>query len=167
MNNQFSMFPHVVTIYNVSTESNPATYKDETVVYITVLKNALVDASKAVNVNKSGLVGADAVNLYIPFGVEAVDGYTGEPKTYAGPREFWQAEDKSKIWTLNLEGEGDADSKTHERTFFVKGEAVPPPEVPADQVEAYIGLKYDSVYNVTKVDVKDFGGLKHFQVGGN
>ena len=61
--NNFPMFPHVVTIYNVSTESNPATYKDETAVYITVLKNALVDASKAVNVNKSGLTGADAVNL--------------------------------------------------------------------------------------------------------
>ncbi len=165
--NNFPMFPHVVTIYNVSTESNPATYKDETAVYITVLKNALVDASKAVNVNKSGLTGADAVNLYIPFGVEAVDGYTGEAKAYVGPREFWQAEDKSKIWTLNLEGEGDADSKTHERTFFVKGEAVPPPEVPADQVEAYIGLKYDSVYNVTKVDMKDFGGLAHWEVGGN
>lgn len=162
-----SMFPHTVTVFNVSTETNPATYKDETAVYITVLKGVLLDASKAVNVNKSGLTGADAVNLYIPFGVEAVDGYTGESKAYAGPREFWRADDKSKIWTLNLEGEGDADSKTHERTFFVKGEAAPPPELPPKQVEEYIGLKYDSVYNVTKVDIKDFGGLQHFQVGGN
>ena len=167
MNGQFAMFPHVVTVYNVATETNSATYRDETVVYITVIKNALVDDSKAVNVNKSGLVGADAVNLYIPFGAETVDGYTGAAKTYAGAREFWQSEDKSKIWTLNLEGEGDADSKTHERTFFVKGEAVPPPEISAEQIEDYINLKYDAVYNVTKVDMKDFGGLRHWEIGGN
>lgn len=162
-----SMFPHTVTLYNVSTETDPKTYKDETAIFITVLRGVLLDASKAVNVNKSGLTGADAVNLYIPFGVEAVDGYTGAAKVYVGPREFWQAGDKAKIWTLNLEGEGDADSKTHERTFFVKGEAVPPPELPPEQVEGYIGLKYDEVYNVTKVDMKDFGGLQHWEVGGN
>ena len=87
-----SMFPHTVTLYNVSTETNPATYKDETAVYITVLKGVLLDASKAVNVNKSGLVGADAVNLYIPFDVEATDGITGKPKQYMGPLEFWRTE---------------------------------------------------------------------------
>lgn len=163
-----SMFPHTVTLYNISTESNPATYKDdETAVYITILKGVLLDASKAVNVNKSGLTGADAVNLYIPFGVEAVDGFTGAPKTYMGPLEFWRAEDRSGAWTLYLEGEGDKDSKTHELTFFVKGVALPPPDLTGDAAVDYVQMMYDNIYNVTKVDMKDFGGLKHFQVGGN
>ena len=34
--------------------------------------------SKAVNVRESGLVGADSVNLYIPFAVEAVDAATNQ-----------------------------------------------------------------------------------------
>lgn len=60
------MFPHTVTIYNVSQETDPATFKDVEKTYITVLRGVLLEASKAANVRQSGLEGADAVNLYIP-----------------------------------------------------------------------------------------------------
>lgn len=162
-----SMFPHTVTMFNVSTAANPATYEDETTVYVTVLRGVLLTASKAANVNKSGLTGADAVELYIPFDVEAADGYTGEAKTYLGPREFWRTEDKSRAWTMYIEGEGDGKSPTHEVTFFVKGEAVPPPKIRPENVTEYVNLMYEDAYNVTKIDRMDYGGLRHFEVGGN
>lgn len=77
---QKGMFPHTVTIYNVVTRETPESgFRPEQRSYITVLRGVLLDASKAVNVNASGLEGADAVDLYIPFDVEAVDGITGDP----------------------------------------------------------------------------------------
>lgn len=150
-----SMFPHTVTVYNSQTVESPETGFTPTLSnYITVLHGVLLDASKAVNVRTSGMEGADAVNLYIPFDVEATDGVTGAVKQYASPMEFWGAADKSQLWTLSLKGNGG-------NTFFVKGEAVEP-----DKTEEYINLKYDGVYTVTKVDEKDFGSLKHWEVGG-
>lgn len=149
-----SMFPHTVTIYNVSTKVNPETLKEELFNYITVLHGVLLDASKAVNVRESGLEGADDVNLYIPFSVNAVDGVTGQKKQYAPPMEFWRMEDKTGYWTLSVTGHGG-------KTIFVKGEVVEP-----DLSEEKISLAYDGVYNVTKVDEKDFGGLPHFEIGG-
>ena len=98
--------------------------------------------------------GADSVNLYIPFSVAAVDGVTGQEKQYAPPMEFWRMEDKSGHWTLSVTGHGG-------KTFFVKGEVVE-----LDLTVEKLSLAYDGVYNVTKVDEKDFGSLKHFQVGG-
>lgn len=80
------MFPHTVTIYNVSQETDPATFKDVEKTYITVLRGVLLEASKAANVRQSGLEGADAVNLYIPFSTPAVDGVTGTEKRYVGRR---------------------------------------------------------------------------------
>lgn len=147
------MFPHVVTLYNVVTEEDPSTFEETTVNHITILRGVLLDAVKAKNVNESGLVGADSVNLYIPIGVEAVDGVTGEPKQYVGPIEFWRAEDKTRLWTLS----------TGENTFFVKGEAVH-----TDWSSQKIDAAYDDVYNVNTVDFKDFGGeMSHWEVGGN
>ena len=35
------MFPHTVTIYNVSQETDPATFKDVEKTYITVLRGVL------------------------------------------------------------------------------------------------------------------------------
>ena len=120
--------------------------------YIAVLRGVLLDESKASNVSKSGLEGADAVNLYIPADVEAVDGVTGEKKSYAGPIEFWRAEDKTGLWTLSV----------GRNCFFVKGEAVHP-----DWTVQTIEAAYDSVYDVTKVDFKDYGGeMSHWEVGG-
>lgn len=149
-----SMFPHTVTIYNVTSEIDKATLTERLVNHMTILRGVLLDASKAVNVTRSGLEGADAVNLYIPFSVNAVDGVTGQKKRYAPPMEFWRMEDKSGYWTLSVTGHGG-------KTIFVKDEVVEP-----DLTEEQISLAYDGVYNVTKVDEKDFGGLKHFQVGG-
>lgn len=149
-----SMFPHTVTIYNVTSEIDHGALSEKLTNHITILRGVLLDASKAVNVTRSGLEGADAVNLYIPFSASAVDGVTGQEKQYAPPMEFWRMEDKSGHWTLSVTGHGG-------KTIFVKGEVVEP-----DLTEEKISLSYDGVYNVTKVDEKDFGGLPHFEVGG-
>lgn len=149
-----SMFPHTVTIYNVTSEIDKSTLTEKLVNHMTILRGVLLDASKASNVTRSGLEGADAVNLYIPFSVNAVDGVTGQKKQYISPMEFWCMEDKSGYWTLSVTGHGG-------KTIFVKGEVVEP-----DLTEEKISLAYDGVYNVTKLDEKDFGGLPHFEVGG-
>lgn len=148
------MFPHTVTVYNVTNEESPETgFKPKTINYITVLKGVLLDEAKASNVNKSGLEGADAANLYIPLSAAATDGITGKEKIYMGPVEFWRAEDKSALWTLSTGG----------NCYFVKGKAVHP-EWTVQTLEA----AYDNVYDVTKIDLKDFGGdMAHFEVGGN
>lgn len=146
------MFPHVVTVYNVVTEEDPATFEETTVNHITILEGVLLDAAKGSNVSKSGLEGADAVNLYIPVAVKAVDGVTGAAKRYTGPVAFWRAEDKSGLWTLSV----------GRNCFFVRGEAVHP-----DWAVQTIEAAYDDVYDVTKVDFKDFGGeMRHWEVGG-
>ena len=49
------MFPHVVTIYSVYTETDLSTFEDVTVNHITVLNGVLFDASKGRNVTRSGL----------------------------------------------------------------------------------------------------------------
>lgn len=147
--------PHTVTIYNVTQEQDQD-FNDTQKSYITVIRGVMLQASKAVNVRESGLEGADAVNLYIPFASLAVDGVTGQEKRYVGPQEFWRAADKSGIWTLSTDGNGGT-------TFFVKGEVVEP-----DKTEQMIEMLYDDVYKVTKVDMKDFGSaaMQHFEVGG-
>lgn len=149
-----SMFPHTVTIYNVTSEVDHGTLGEKLTNYITILRGVLLDSSKAANVNKSGLEGADSVNLYIPFSANALDGVTGQKKQYSPPMDFWRMEDKSGHWTLSVTGHGG-------KTIFVNGEVVEP-----DLTEEKISLAYDGVYNVTKVDEKDFGGLPHFEVGG-
>ena len=149
--------PHTVTIYNVTQETDPNTFKDTQKSYITVLRGVFLEASKAANVRESGLEGADAVNLYIPFSSPAVDCVTGQKKQYVGPQEFWRASDKSGLGTLSTDGNGGT-------TFFVKGEVVEP-----DKTEQMLEMLYDDVYKVTKVDMKDFGSsaMQHFFVGGN
>ena len=148
--------PHTVTIYNVTQETNQTTFKDVQKSYITVLRGVMLQASKAAIVRQSGLEGADAVNLYIPFSTPAVDGVTGAQKRYVGPQEFWRASNKSGLWTLSTDGNGGT-------TFFVKGEVVEP-----EKTEQTIEMLYDDVYKVTKVDMKDFGSasMQHFEVGG-
>ena len=64
--------PHTVTIYNIVQEIDPTTLDEVEKVYTTILRGVMLQASKGVNVRESGLEGADAVNLYIPFSVEAV-----------------------------------------------------------------------------------------------
>lgn len=79
---------------------------------------------------------------------------TGKPKRYVGPMEFWSAEDKSELWSLTTHGDGGD-------TFFVRGEVVEP-DMDIEKIE----LLHDGVYNVTKCDFKDYGGLQHWEVGG-
>lgn len=155
-----SMFPHTVTIYNLTTEFDKTTFKDKSVNYITILRGVFLDAAKAANVRQSGLEGADSVNLIIPFGVEAVDGVTGETKEFMEAVGFWKLdpEEKAKYWTLAIT---DKDPDIEGMTFFIKGVAVEP-----DRTLGYLELQYDHVYDVTKVDEKDFGGLPHWEVGG-
>ncbi len=109
---------------------------------------------KAVNVRESGFKGADAVNLYIPFSVKAIDGATGKAKKYAPPQEFYRATaDKSGLWTLSVSGNGGL-------TFFVKGEFV------TDKED--VALSQDDCWNLTKVDAMDFGSedMQHWECGG-
>lgn len=147
-----SMFPHTVTLYNVSTEQDQSTMDDVEVNHITVLDGVLLDAVKAKNVNQSGLESADAVTLYIPIDVAATNGETGAGQRYVGPVEYWRTDDKSGLWTLS----------PGQNCFFVKGRAVHP-----DWSTQKIDAAYDYVYNVTKVDFLDFGGdMSHFEVGG-
>ena len=145
--------PHTVTVYNSVKEIDLTTFEEVTRLYVTVLRGVMLQAAKGVNVRESGLEGADAVNLYIPFSVEAVDGTTGKPKTYTGPQAFYNAADKSGLWTLSVNGDGGT-------TFFVKGEFVIDNET--------VALSHDDCYNVTKVDEKDFGSadMQHWEVGG-
>lgn len=148
-----SMFPHTVTVYNSVAETDTATFEESTRLYVTILRGVLLQASKGANVRESGLEGADAVNLYIPFGVEAVDGATGKPKAYTGPQVFYSAADKSGLWTLSVNGNGG-------NTFFVKGEFVTDNET--------VALAHDDCYNLTKVDMMDYGStdMMHFECGG-
>lgn len=145
--------PHTVTIYNVVQEIDPTTLDEVEKVYSTILRGVMLQASKGVNVRESGLEGADAVNLYIPFSVEAVDGVTGKLKTYIAPQSFFKAANKSGLWTLSYNGNGDM-------TCFVKGEFV------SDNMT--VVLRHDDCYNVTKVDAMDYGSpdMQHWEVGG-
>lgn len=145
-----SMFPHTVTLYQ--TEIIPGEkYNDKIVNHITILEGVLLIESKAANVRATGLEGADAANLHIPFGVKATDGVTGKEKTYVDPVEGWKTDaDKSGIWTISI------------GTVFVKGREVHPGAT-REQLE----LGYDGVYQATKVDKLDFGGFPHWEVGGN
>lgn len=148
-----SMFPHTVTLYQQETIQGEKLFDETIVNHITVLEGVLLIASKAANIRATGLEGADAVNLHIPFGVKATDGITGDEKRYVDPIEGWKAEeDKSGIWTLTT------------GTVFVKGIVVEP-----DATREQLELKYDDVYQVTKVDKIDFGSprMQHWEVGGN
>ena len=145
--------PHTVTIYNIVRETDLSTLKEVEHVYITILRGVMLQASKGANVRESGLEGADAANLYIPFAVEAVDGKTGATKTYAKPQEFVKATDRRGLWTLSYNGNGG-------ETVFVKGEFF------SDNMD--IVQHQDDCYNVTKVDAMEYGStsMQHWEVGG-
>lgn len=150
-----SMFPHTVTVYNVTAEVDKVAMKEIITRQATVLHGVLLDASKAVNVRTSGLEGADAVNLYIPLDVEAVAPESEQKRVYVEPWEYFRATDKSGLWTLSISGKAG-------ESYFVKGEIVRE-DLDRDKLEAMV----DDCYTVTKVDEKDFGNLRHWQVGGN
>jgi len=160
-----SMFPHTVTVYNIEVETDPNTMKSVVTNHITILRGVLVNASKGVNVRASGLESADAVTMYVPFSVEAVDGVTGKEKSYLPSIDFWRSEKKGDHWTFTISEKG---LVGHGYTFFVKGEALPPegtkPNLVADVVEG----NFPDVYHITKIDTLDFGSpdMQHWEVGG-
>lgn len=145
--------PHSITVYTITEDE--VTF--ESVYNITILRGVFFDAAHAANVRESGLEGADVVNLFIPFNVNAIDGITGFPKRFATPKQYGAAEDKSNLWTL------DTDSMQSSTTFFVKGEIV-------EQGKDFQWMNriYDNVHRITKVDTKDFGSpsMQHWEVGG-
>lgn len=145
-----TMFPHTVTLYQTETIVDEK-LNETTVNHVTVLEGVLLIASKAANVRATGLEGADAVNLQIPFSVKAVDGITNLEKRYVDPIEGWKTEkNKSDIWTISI------------GTVFVKGRVVVP-----KATRSALELGYDNVYQVTKVDKLDFGRFPHWEIGGN
>lgn len=141
--------PHTVTLYNI--REDPETFARST--NITILRGVFLDESKASNVNRSGLEGADAANLYIPFNVSAEAVATGCKQSFVMPVVYNTADDIGAVWTLTPEDE----------CFFVKGEIVE-----TDQDFQYINAHHSGVYRVTKVDTKDFGtpDMRHWEVGG-
>lgn len=144
--------PHVVTVYNAYEDGNL------NIVYnVTVLNGVLMDESKGTNIVKSGLSDADAVTMFIPDGVDARDGTTGNAKTYLPPKEFYASQNKSSYWTLDTGGQESATA-----TYFIKGNIV------ENLSYAKLREKYDAVYDVSSVDVRDFGtpNMRHLQVGG-
>lgn len=145
--------PHTVTVYNLTQTTDKDTFATITDLRTTILRGVFLQASKGANVRASGLEGADAATLYIPFGAEAVDGTTGAKKRYVGPMEYWAATDRSDLWTLSHTGEGGT-------TFFIKGEFVTDKE--------NVARAQDDCYEVTKVDTMDYGGadMQHWEVGG-
>lgn len=137
-----SMFPHTVTVYNLTEDQ--VTFQKE--YNITVLRGVLLDTVQAANINKSGLQNADSVMLYIPFAVD-----TGA-KTFLPEKEYERSQEKQSHWTLRPG-----------RDFFVKGEVVE-----AGKNYEQINSMYDDVYRVSTLDTKDFGSpdMQHWECGG-
>lgn len=146
------MFPHTVTVYNVTAE-NPDTLMPD--VQITILRGVFLEISQGANIVKTGLENADAATLHIPMRIKAVNAVTGQEQKYVPPKEYDRLTDKSGFWTV-----GRRDNQT---CFFVKGEVV---EQMADY--AAINDRYDFCYAVTTVDIPDYGNpeLRDFVVGG-
>lgn len=140
--------PHTVTVYNQEIVYG-ADFAETIVNHITVLRGVFLDESKAVNVRESGLEGADAATLYIPFGISTPG------KTYLPPMVYWASQDKDAHWTLSTQGKGGT-------TFFVSGEVVE--DITFDRMN----MTHDGVYLITKVDAKNFGSpaVQHWEVGG-
>lgn len=133
--------PHTVTLVMVGEESYNSV----------VLRGVFLDLSKRSNINRSGLSDADAATLYIPFSIQT-------DKTYLSPKEYEAQEDKGDYWTLFDDGDSSGAD-----CYFIKGEHA---------IDIYpfskAREKHDYVYQVTSVDLRDFGSahMQHWQVGG-
>lgn len=173
--------PHIVVLVNV-TEND-----DESLFYnATILDKVFLDLSKRTNVNKSGLSDADSATLFIPFSTVGKS-FSGQAKQYITPKAYEALEDKSGYWTLKDGGDTSA-----VECYFIKSAignfdlyygtladiAVADVDIVDDdttihsnvEFEGYREMKrrYDYVYAVTSVDLRDFGrsSMQHFQVGG-
>lgn len=144
--------PHVVTLILADEQDDGMHYNP------VILDGVFLDLSKRSNINRSGLADADSATLFIPFSVKAYDGETGNDKTYIPPKGYAAMVDKSGYWTLFDGGESSG-----AECFFIKGKI---DEEALSYAEAL--KKYDYVYRVSTVDLRDFGreSMRHWQVGG-
>lgn len=145
--------PHTVTVYNSHEDLDSL----ENVYNVTVLEGVFLDISKGANVMQSGLENADSARLFIPFSIEAINGKTGQAQTYVEPKEYERLEDKSAAWTIRAGG-----SSSSKDCFFVKGKVI------SEEGFQEINAKYDYVFRVSSVDLRDFGSeaMQHWEVSG-
>jgi hypothetical protein len=143
------VFPHTVSVFNTWEDAELNRHYN-----ITILRGVFLDVSQGTNIAKTGLSDADKATLYIPLDV-AAESTTGDSKAFAEPKVFYNAEGKNSLWTLDTGGESNSTS-----TYFVKG------EVTEEMSLAALKKAYDNVFDVSTVDVRDFGSLQHWMVGG-
>ena len=133
--------PHTVTLVMVEDDGYNSV----------VLHNVFLDLSKRSNVNRSGLSDADRATLFIPFSVDA-------DKSYLPPKEYQALDDKSFNWTIFDDGDNSGAD-----CYFIKGEQT-------EDIYPFSTAreKHDYVYQVTSVDLRDFGAerMRHWMVGG-
>lgn len=129
-----------ITIYNKYFDKDTRLDKYQR----TVLRGVFWNCVKAYNRLQSGMQDADAVTIYIPFGIKA-------DREYIEPKEFEKLEDKSGYFTL---AEGDRVVKDV-IDFEIEGKL------------SDLDREYEA-FTITSVDTKDFGSphLRHWQVGG-
>ena len=144
--------PHTVTLI-VADETDDGMHYNPV-----ILDGVFLDLSKRSNINRSGLADADAATLFIPFSVKAYYPDQEHKKSFLGLKAYAAMEDKSVYWTLFDGGESSGAD-----CFFIKG-------IIDEEVISYSEAikKYDFVYHVSTVDLRDFGRehMRHWQVGG-
>lgn len=142
--------PHTVTVYNFDDSDNPN---------ITILEGVFLDISEGENIMKSGLENADKVTLYIPLSIKGINAQTGQEQQYLPVKEYERKEDKAGFWTIGKHGKGAGND-----CFFIKDKVIEP-EMSYSELNDF----YDFCYNVSTVDLRDFGSpdMHHLQVGGS
>ena len=146
--------PHKVTLYHLIEDEETA----EVTYNITVLNGVFLDIAQGTNISKSGLGDADSATLFVPCLVDAYDPITRKRKTFLPPKEFARnIGDHERYWTLETGGKSSGAD-----CYFIKGEVI-------DYLSyGKMRERYDYVYDITTVDLKDFGRepMRHWQVGG-
>ncbi|MDU7338606.1 MAG: hypothetical protein E7L17_10890 [Clostridium sp.] len=111
----------------------------------TVLRGVLWEDTKSKNVNKSGSAAVDSVQVFIPLDVDSGG------VVYKLPADYQTA--PAGLWTMQAKA----------KDFIVKGEC---PFIPAPGGSiAELTQNYDAL-TITSVATFDYGGLKHWEVGG-
>lgn len=145
--------PHTVTLYHLIEDDITA----EKTYNITVLDGVFLDIAQGTNIAKTGMNDADRVTLFVPFSVNAYDPITGNKKNYLPPKTWNEVSDKESYYTFETGGKSSSAD-----CFFIKGEII--------DTSGYSAMRtrYDFIYDVTTVDIRDFGSarMQHFQVGG-
>lgn len=141
--------PHTVTVYNV--REDPATF--ERSVQITILPGVFLSGTTGADASVPAMRPTDTAQLQIPFSVNAKDAITGAARTYAPARAFSLAEDKSGLWTLDV---------NHD--FFVKGTVIEP-----TGVLQTLRASTDDLFMVRAVSEIDTGLalMHHWEVSGS